>query len=137
DRLKKDFESIHVNTKVASLSGTGDGVVAALEGKDVPAKATFDRVLVAVGRRPNSQGLGLDKTKVELDAKGYVVVDKQRRTRGPPGGGGGARGGGPSGKRRPPRRRSPSRHFSGSPPSGPRERFPRSSLPTRNWHGAA
>jgi dihydrolipoamide dehydrogenase len=83
DRLKKDFEGIHVNTKVVSLSGTGEGVVAALEGKDAPAKATFDRVLVAVGRRPNSQGFGLEKTKVELDAKGYVVVDKQRRTRDP------------------------------------------------------
>src|SRR5262245_17226132 len=83
DRLKKDFEAIHVNTKVASLSGTGEGVVAALEGKDAPAKATFDRVLLAVGRRPTSQGFGLERTKVELDAKGYIVVDKQRRTRDP------------------------------------------------------
>jgi len=40
-------------------------------------------VLVAVGRRPNSQGFGLEKTKVEVDAKGYIVVDKQRRTRDP------------------------------------------------------
>src|SRR5207302_882232 len=41
---------------------------------------TFDRVLVAVGRRPSSGDLGLDKTGVRLDAKGFVQVDAQRRT---------------------------------------------------------
>src|SRR5207253_1392181 len=83
DRLKKDFAAIHINTKVASLSAAKDGIVASLEGKDAPAKATFDRVLVAVGRRPNSQDLALEKTKLEVDAKGYILVDKQRRTRDP------------------------------------------------------
>ena len=47
DRLKKDFDGIHVNTKVVSLSGTGEGVVAALEGKDAPAKATAGRTASA------------------------------------------------------------------------------------------
>src|SRR5262249_54340216 len=67
DRLKKDFENIYLKTKVASLSANPQGIVAALEGKDVPAKASFDRVLVSVGRRPNTAGLGLEKTKVQLD----------------------------------------------------------------------
>ncbi|MFL5338860.1 MAG: dihydrolipoyl dehydrogenase [Gemmataceae bacterium] len=83
DRLKKDFEAIHISTKVASLKATPPGIVAALEGKEVPAEATFDRVLVAVGRRPNSSGFGLDKTKVELDERGFIKVDRQRRTRDP------------------------------------------------------
>lgn len=80
DRLRKRFEAIHLNTKVASLQLTDKGVVAALEGKDVPAQETFDRVLVSVGRRPNSAGLGLDKAGVNVSERGYVPVDKQRRT---------------------------------------------------------
>jgi dihydrolipoamide dehydrogenase len=83
DRLKKDFEAIHVSTKVVSLTASKDGVVAALEGKNVPAQITFDRVLVAVGRRPNSSGFGLEKTKVEVNERGFIAVDKQRRTRDP------------------------------------------------------
>ena len=41
---------------------------------------TFDRVLVAIGRRPNSENLGLENTKVEIDEYGFVLVDEQRRT---------------------------------------------------------
>ena len=40
----------------------------------------FDRVLVAVGRRPNSRDLGLDKAGVAVDEKGFIKVDEQRRT---------------------------------------------------------
>ena len=80
DRLRKRFEAIHLNTKVASLQPTDKGIVATLEGKDVPAEETFDRVLVSVGRRPNSAGLGLDKAGVNVTDRGYIPVDKQRRT---------------------------------------------------------
>jgi dihydrolipoyl dehydrogenase len=83
DRLKKEFEAIHLNTKVASLTPKPEGIVAALEGKGTPAQETFDRVLVSVGRRPNSAGLGLEKTRVELDERGFIKVDAQRRTRDP------------------------------------------------------
>ena len=83
DRLKKEFANVFLSTKVTSLKATKEGIVAALEGKNVPAEATFDRVLVAVGRQPNSGGFGLDKTQVELDERGFIKVDKQRRTRDP------------------------------------------------------
>jgi dihydrolipoamide dehydrogenase len=79
-RLRNDFEAIHVNTKIARLDATPAGIVATLEGKDVPGQLTFDRVLVAVGRRPNFADLGLDKAGVKQDERGFVVVDKQRRT---------------------------------------------------------
>jgi dihydrolipoyl dehydrogenase len=79
-RLRTQFEAIHLNTKVASIQATPKGIVATLEGKDVPPSETFDRVLVSVGRRPNSTGLGLDKTKVLSDDRGYIKVDPQRRT---------------------------------------------------------
>lgn len=78
--LREQFEAIHLNTKVAGIQATPKGIVATLEGKDVPSSDTFDRVLVSVGRRPNSAGLGLEKTKVKLDEKGYITVDPQRRT---------------------------------------------------------
>jgi dihydrolipoyl dehydrogenase len=81
ERLKKDFANIFVNTKVAALTASPAGITAALEGKSAPASLEFDRVLVAVGRRPNSSGFGLDKTKVEIDERGFIKVDKQRRTR--------------------------------------------------------
>ena len=45
-KLKGEFEAIYLNTKVASLKATPEGIVVALEGKDVPAEVTFDRVLV-------------------------------------------------------------------------------------------
>ena len=79
-RLREQFEAIHLNTKVAALAAKGNGIVATLEGKDVPASETFDRVLISVGRRPNSAGLGLEKTKVQMDERGYIKVDLQRRT---------------------------------------------------------
>jgi dihydrolipoamide dehydrogenase len=83
DRLREDFSAIHVRTKVATLEPTLDGIVAVLQNDQESFRLTFDRVLVAVGRRPNSQGLGLEKTKVEVDGKGFIVVDPQRRTRDP------------------------------------------------------
>ncbi len=80
-RLKGLFHKIYLNTKVVRLTETPKGVKVVLEGEDVEDKEpTFDRVLVAVGRRPNSRDLGLETTKVQLDEKGFVKVDAQRRT---------------------------------------------------------
>jgi dihydrolipoamide dehydrogenase len=79
-KLKTEFAAIYTNTKVASLKPTKEGIVVALEGKDVPAELTFDRVLVSVGRRPNTVNLGLEKAGLSLDSKGFIPVDLQRRT---------------------------------------------------------
>ncbi|MGH7129838.1 MAG: FAD-dependent oxidoreductase, partial [Planctomycetaceae bacterium] len=49
-------------------------------GKDVEPQQQFDRVLVAVGRRPNSRGIGLENTRVEVDEHGFIKVNPQRRT---------------------------------------------------------
>ncbi len=43
----------------------------------------FDKVLVSVGRKPNSEGIGLENTSVEKDAKGFIKVDEYRRTKEP------------------------------------------------------
>jgi dihydrolipoamide dehydrogenase len=79
-KLRKEFAAIYLNTKVAALKPTPDGIVATLEGKDVPAELTFDRVLVSIGRRPNTAGLGLDKAGLKTDDRGFIPVDAQRRT---------------------------------------------------------
>lgn len=79
-KLRSEFAAIHVNTKVAKLEAKPDGIVATLEGKDVPGSITFDRVLVSVGRRPNFANLGLDRAGVKQDERGFILVDRQRRT---------------------------------------------------------
>jgi dihydrolipoamide dehydrogenase len=78
-RLKEMFEAVHLNTKVLSLKEQNDGVDVKFEGQ-TKAEQTFDRVLVAVGRTPNTGNMGLEKTKVKVNEKGFVVVDEQRRT---------------------------------------------------------
>jgi dihydrolipoamide dehydrogenase len=79
-RLRAEFEAIYTSTKVMGLEATHDGIAVRLEGQGVPASLVFDRVLVAVGRRPNSAGLGLEKAGVQVNEKGYIPIDKQRRT---------------------------------------------------------
>jgi len=79
-KLKGIFAGIHLKTKVVSLDEHDSGVDVKLEGEVDGLQQTFDRVLVAIGRRPASQGLGLENTKVKLDDKGFVVVDDQMRT---------------------------------------------------------
>ena len=69
-----------MNTKVVGLKDIGNGVEVSFEGPDGETTETFSRVLVAVGRRPNSDGLGLENTNVVVDPKGFVAVDKQQRT---------------------------------------------------------
>ena len=79
-RLEKRFEKIQLETKVVSAADEKDGLHVRLEGKDGPSEGVFDAALAAVGRKPNASGLGLESTKVKIDAKGFIVVDEQRRT---------------------------------------------------------
>jgi dihydrolipoamide dehydrogenase len=78
--MQGKLKAIYLSTKVTSLKEENDGIVATFEGTDVPASVKFDRVLMSVGRRPNSDNIGLEKTSVEIDAHGFVVIDEQCRT---------------------------------------------------------
>lgn len=78
--LEKEFSSIYLNTKVVSLKDTKNAVEVKLDGKDAPKELVVDKVLVCVGRRPNSDNLGLEKTKVTVDKFGFIEVDEQCRT---------------------------------------------------------
>ncbi len=79
-RLGGLFEAIRLNTKVTGLKDIGNGVEVSFEGPEGQTTETFSRVLVAVGRHPNSDGIGLENTDVVVDSKGFVEVDKQQRT---------------------------------------------------------
>jgi dihydrolipoamide dehydrogenase len=79
-RLEGMFESIHFNTTIASLKERKNKVDITLEGEVDKPQQSFDRVLIAVGRQPNTQDIGLETTSVKLDEKGFVAVDEQQRT---------------------------------------------------------
>jgi len=77
--LKRVFENLHLETRVASMEEHAQGVDVTFSGlRD--GTAPFHRVLVAVGRRPNSGDIGLENTNVELDQNGFIHVDSQQRT---------------------------------------------------------
>jgi dihydrolipoamide dehydrogenase len=79
-KLKQSFKNIHFNTNVGSIKEKDGGVDVKLEGEVDKAGQSFDRVLVAIGRKPSSQGIGLEKTGVKVNEKGYIQVDEKRRT---------------------------------------------------------
>ena len=80
-RLKEQFTGgIHLRTKVAQVSESGDGLKVDFEGERTPANTTFHRVLVSVGRRPNTDRLGLENTSVKVNGQGFIEVDNQMRT---------------------------------------------------------
>jgi dihydrolipoamide dehydrogenase len=80
-RLEKMFESILLNTTVASVKDEGTGIRATLKAQDGNMQEkVFDRVLVSVGRKPNSEIPGLEKTQVKVGSKGFIQVNKQLQT---------------------------------------------------------
>ena len=80
-RLEKEFEEILLETRVDAMREQGGGIEVTLGGASVEQPLRrFDRALVSVGRRPNSEGLGLESTRVRVDARGFIEVDAQRRT---------------------------------------------------------
>jgi dihydrolipoamide dehydrogenase len=80
-RLEGLFEKIYLKTKVTKIEETPKGIKAHLDGPEVEDKVPmFDRVLVSIGRRPNSGDIALDKAGVAVDEKGFVKTDEQRRT---------------------------------------------------------
>ena len=80
-RLETMFHKIHLKTKVLKVEEVAKGIKATLEGPEIIEKEQlFDRVLVSVGRRPNTANIGLDMAGISLDAKGFIPVDEQRRT---------------------------------------------------------
>jgi dihydrolipoamide dehydrogenase len=80
-RLEKLFEGIFLNTTVASVKDEGNAIRATLRAQDGAAQEkVFDRVLVSVGRKPNSEIPGLDKTRVQVGQRAFIQVNNQLQT---------------------------------------------------------
>jgi dihydrolipoamide dehydrogenase len=75
-RIEKRYEAIHLGTRVEQVRATDDGLVARFGGTE----ETFDRILVAVGRRPNGAVIGAETAGVTVDERGFIPVDRQLRT---------------------------------------------------------
>ena len=79
-RIEKRYEAILLKTKVTKLEATPEGLKATFEGDAAPAPQLYDRVLMAVGRRPNGRDIGADQAGVTVNDRGYIPVDNQQRT---------------------------------------------------------
>src|SRR5690606_20931693 len=79
-RLESLFDTIDLGTKVTGVRDPGESIEVHMEGKEGAVSRKFDRVLVSVGRRPNSANLGLENTGVTVNDRGFIEVDSQQRT---------------------------------------------------------
>ena len=79
-KIKKDYDNIFLETRVNSIEPLADGLKVTFNGKAAPVSDVFDKVLVAVGRRPNGHLIAADKAGVNVDERGFIAVDKQQRT---------------------------------------------------------
>jgi dihydrolipoamide dehydrogenase len=79
-RISKRYDAIYLTTKVTQVDAGADGLVVHFEGAKAPETATFDQVLVAVGRRPSGRAIGAERAGVTVDERGFINVDKQQRT---------------------------------------------------------
>jgi len=78
--IKKRYKEIYLSTKVTEIKAQKNGLKVSFEGTKAPDPQVFDKVLVAVGRRPNGFKIGAEKAGIEVDEAGFIQVDKQMRT---------------------------------------------------------
>lgn len=79
-RIRSRYENIWTSTKLLGIEEKGSELVASFEGSDAPGEATFDAVLVAVGRRPNGDRIDAEAAGLQVTERGFLEVDDQQRT---------------------------------------------------------
>jgi len=79
-RIERRYEKIYLKTKVTKVEPKTDGLHVSFDGAGAPATDRFDKVLVAVGRRPNGKLIGAENAGVAVDERGFIAVDQQMRT---------------------------------------------------------
>ena len=79
-RIKKRYEAIYLKTKVSEINPQKDGLKVIFEGEESPGTQTYDRILVAVGRRPNGHAIEAENAGVHVTKQGFIPVDNQLRT---------------------------------------------------------
>ncbi len=80
ERAAKVFKEIRLNAQVTQMKRCASGIEVRMTVGGEEKREVYDRVLVSIGRTPNAQGLGLERTKVQLDTKGFIEVDADQRT---------------------------------------------------------
>src|SRR5207247_6786444 len=75
-RIESRYEAIHLNTRVEEVRATPDGLTARFGGPE----QTSDRILVAVGRRPNGATIGAEAAGVQVDERGFIQVRSEEHT---------------------------------------------------------
>ena len=79
-RIAGQYENIYLGTRVTGVKPSKDGLTVGFTGPGAPSEDTFDRVLVAVGRRPNGDQIGAGNAGIEVDERGFIPVDNRQRT---------------------------------------------------------
>jgi dihydrolipoamide dehydrogenase len=79
-RIGKLYEAIYLGTRVTGIDAQKKGLKVHFDGAKAPDSEIYDRVLVAVGRRPNGHRVGADAAGVAVDEAGFIGVDAQQRT---------------------------------------------------------
>jgi len=79
-RIKKQYKNIWLKTRVQSIEAQDDGLKVSFEGDKAPESEVFDKVLVAIGRKPNGLLIDADKAGIAVDEWGFIAVDKQQKT---------------------------------------------------------
>ena len=79
-RVGRLYENIYLRTRVTGVEASPDGLTVSFDGAKAPATDTFDRILVAVGRRPNGALVDAERAGVTVDPSGFIPVNKQLRT---------------------------------------------------------
>ena len=79
-RIRKWYDNIYLKTRVTRIESKKEGLEVFFEGEGAPASEVFDKVLVAVGRRPNGLSIGAENAGVQVDERGFIAVDAQQRT---------------------------------------------------------
>jgi len=80
NRIAKRYEAIYLKTKVSKIEAKKEGLLVTFEGEQAPVPQLYDRVLMAVGRRPNGREINAEAAGVTVNERGFIPVDKQQRT---------------------------------------------------------
>lgn len=79
-RIKKRYQAIYLKTKVTRIEAKKSGLTVTFEGDNAPQPQTYDRILMAVGRRPNGHTIGAEEIGIQVNERGFISVDQQMRT---------------------------------------------------------
>jgi dihydrolipoamide dehydrogenase len=79
-RIQSLYENIYLKARVTKVEAGFDGLSVYFEGGKTPERDVFDKILVAVGRRPNGKLIGVENANIAIDERGFIPVDKQMRT---------------------------------------------------------